>query len=159
MEEGNKISPSSVRSQRSFKLENVVSSPVTTNSRNVIPAASPDLEVPPDAIENVRDFFNQILIKNITHIDAKINEIRLLTNVNLNEMQQMSKVISTNLEDRIKEIHHSNGSISTDTRKLLQFARETMDAKLNELNHVNIQNHQELRHVVSKSVMPRASTF
>jgi hypothetical protein len=147
MEEGYKISPSSIRSQRSYKLENAVSSPVTSTSRNVIPAASPDSEVPPEAIENVRDFFNQILIKNITHIDAKINEIRLLTNVNLNEIQQISKIVSNNLGNKINEIHHINGNVSDDTSKLLQFTRETMDAKLNELNHVNIQNHQELRQI------------
>jgi hypothetical protein len=119
MEEGHQIGSSPIGGQRGHQLNSVVSSPVAFNGNNIISAVSPDLEVPPDAIENVRDFFNQILIKNITHIDAKINEIRLLTNVNLNEMQQISKVISTNLDDKIEEIHHINGNISADTRKLL----------------------------------------
>ena len=89
----------------------VVSSPVASTSNNIIPAVSPDSGVPPDAIENVRDFFNQILIENITHIDAKINEIRLLANVNLNEIQQISKIISNTLGNKINEIHHINGNM------------------------------------------------
>ena len=137
--------------QRSLERSVVISSNTLVAIESPTRISPPDSEVPPEALDNVRDFFNQILIKNIGHIDTKINEIRAITAHNHSNVQQFSKVISEKIEPHVKEIKQAQSVQTFDSKQLHKFITATVDAKLNELNLVNLQNRNELK-FMTKSI-------
>jgi hypothetical protein len=150
MEECDQYGKDFSRSQRGY--ERKLAPVVLSTTRAVVSSAnmlfSPDSDIPSEKIENVRDFFNQILIKKIDHIDNKINDIVTLSSNNYSVMKQVNKNISDNIESKIKEIKQANGVHGFDLQQLSKFVTSTVDAKLNELNQLNIQN-RKLTKVIS----------
>ena len=84
--------------------------------------------MPIEELDNVRDFFNQILIENIGQIDTKINEIRAITAHNHSNVHQFRKVISEKIESHVKEIKQAQGLQTFDLKQLHKFITATVDA-------------------------------
>ena len=65
-------------------------------SNNTILDQSPQSIVPSESGEEQPEFFDQILIKNIIHIDHKINEIKKITSHSNYDVRQLSLAVAEN---------------------------------------------------------------
>ena len=115
--------------QRSLERSVVISSNNLVAIESPPRISPPDSEVPPEALDNVRDLFYQILIKNIGHIDKKINETRAITAHNHSNVQQFSKIISEKIEPHVEEIKQAQSVQTFDLKQLHKFITATVDAK------------------------------